>query len=80
MKTRIKIETRGNGDKVYYPEYRNWTTWPCWRSTDPFDSYGPFCTLEDAQREIDRFLKAQKRIHKAREALKVVNIEYVKYP
>lgn len=75
MKTRIKVITKGDGGKTFYPQYTNlglfWSAcerdygWEC-------DWPRPFSNLERAQKSIDEFL--QKRIDDKE------SVHYIKYP
>lgn len=77
MKTRIRIETLKNGNKIYYPQYKGLFLWRHFLYSDCYSEYpAKYSSIEECQQFIDREIAN----HLKRENERVSSVEYVKYP
>ena len=89
-KTRIKVVTKSNGNKMYIPQHRNFFGF--WYNFTDFDGYNCFVhtnaytycnrgsTLSNAQTQIDAYIEAFEKEEIRRKGKDIVNVEYIKYP
>ena len=78
MKTRIKIQTLKNGNKIYYPQYKGLFLWRHFLYSSGYDSEyrEKYDSLEECQKFIDAEIVKRAEL----EGKQVSSVEYVKYP
>lgn len=74
MKTRIKVVTKGDDSKVYYPQYKTFLLW------HDFTSFNKSVTF-DHQAYAEYYIKdvVEKELAKKRKK-KIQSIDYIQYP
>lgn len=74
MQIRIKVVTRGDNSKIYYPQYKGWIFWHSYQICDMYYSYSKYYTsLKEAIEYLDYMIEYEKR-------QTTKDITYIKYP
>jgi hypothetical protein len=74
MKTRIKVITKGDDSKTYFPQYKTFLFWYNFTSYSEVQSF-------DSQAQAEYFIKnaVEKELAKKRKK-KIQSIDYIQYP